>query len=82
MAVLDHCRIVDGRHIGHAAVAMPSVEIAAEERILFGCGFRPRHGSCNVAIELRDPPEIPRGAEFTGLDADRHAGAAFSQAGR
>ena len=36
VAVLDHHRIVEHRHVGHAAVGMALVEIGAEQRILLG----------------------------------------------
>src|ERR1700757_3804851 len=76
MAILDHHGVVDARHVGHAAVAMARIEIAAEKDILFRGwlgGDNLRH---KTAIYFGNPAKIPRGAEFLGLDTDRHTGAA------
>ena len=38
VAVLDHHRVVEHRHVGHAAVRMARVEVAAEQGVLVGGG--------------------------------------------
>src|SRR3989442_1540732 len=74
MAVLHHHRVVEHGHVGHAAVAVPPVEIGAEHGIL----LRRRHGAAlfadDVGIARQDLLEIARGAEFVGDDAHGNAG--------
>ncbi len=38
MAVLDHHGVVEHGHVDHAAVAVPGVEVAAEQGVLLGAG--------------------------------------------
>ena len=77
MAVLDHRCVVERRHVGHAAIAMPRVEITAKQRILSAARLRPSHRRRDIAIEFGDPPEIAGGTEFIGLDADRNTSPAI-----
>src|SRR5713101_4720742 len=63
VAVLHHHRVIEHGHVGHAAMAMALVEIAAEHRIL----LRGRHGAAlfadDVGIAGQNLPVIARGPE-------------------
>src|SRR6202020_1559274 len=76
VAVLDHHGIVEHRHIGHAAVAVPRIKIGAEDRILLGGRHRDLHLTENVGVAVCGAAHAAGGAEFLGDDADRHATAA------
>jgi hypothetical protein len=77
MAVFHHHGVVEHRHVGHAAVAVPLVEIGAEHRILLGCRHRAALLADDVGVARQNLLEIARGAELVGDDAHRDAGAAL-----
>ena len=72
VGVLDHHGVVEHRHVGHAAVGVAGVEIAAEQRILLGGravrrGVRRRgrgspaaRAACCRTARTRRPARAPR----------------------
>ena len=75
-AVLDHQRIVEHRHLGHAAVAVARVDIGAEQRILLGAWGRLHARRHHVAVCPRDPVQRAPGPEGIDQNPHRHAGRA------
>ncbi len=51
-AVIDHRREIERRHVGHAAIGVAFVDIAAEQRILFAG----RLGRLNRSSEIGNWP--------------------------
>src|SRR6202042_1366035 len=76
VAVLDHHRIVEHGHVGHAAVAVTRIEVGAEDRILLRCRHRDFHVADYVGVAAEDAPQVAAGCEFGRHDPHRHAGAA------
>ena len=81
MAVLHHHGVVEHGHVGHAAVAVPPVEIGAEHGILLGG----RHGAAlladDVGIARQNLAEAAGGTEFVGDHPHRDAGPALVAGG-
>ena len=77
VAVLHHHRVVEHGHVGHAAMAVPLVEIGAEHRILLRGRHRAALLADDVGVAGHDLSEIARGPELVGDDADGDAGAAL-----
>ena len=77
VAVLHHHRVIEHRHIRHAAMAMPGVEIGAEHRILLRGRHRAALFAGYVGIAGQHLPEIARGPELVGDHAHGDAGAAL-----
>ena len=77
VAVLHHHRVIEYRHVGHAAMAVPAVEIGAEDGILLRGGHRAALFADNVGVAGQNLPEIARGPELVGDDAHGNAGAAL-----
>lgn len=77
VAVLHHHGVVEHGHVGHAAVAVPLVQVGAEHRILFGRRRRGPQLAHNVAVARLDFPEVAGGAELVGDHPHRDAGAAI-----
>ncbi len=76
VAVLDHHGVVEHGHVGHAAVAVPGIEIGAEHRILLGGRHGDAHLAGDVVVALDDAAHAAGRAEIVGDDAHRNAGAA------
>src|SRR4029079_14851595 len=76
VAVFDHHRVIEDRHVGHATVAMARIEIGAKDRILLGRGRGCAHVADNVGIAFGDAAHVTRGREVGGHDAHGDAGAA------
>ncbi len=76
VAVLHHHGVVEHRHVGHAAVAVAAVEIAAEHGVLLGGRHQRAHLADHVGVALGDAAHAAGRAEFVGDDAHRDAGAA------
>ncbi len=76
VAVLDHHGVVEHAHVGHAAIRMPRVEVAAEQRILLRGRPVGDDLADEVAVGLHDPAHIAGGAELVHENAHRHAGIA------
>ena len=76
VAVFHHHRVVEHRHVDHAAVAMPGVEVGAENRILFRRRHRDPHFTDDIGIAVEDAPHVAGRPEFVDQDADRNAGSA------
>ena len=81
MGILDHHRVIEHRHVGHAAALVAVVEIAAKQRVLLAGWLRRIFGGHDIGIGRQDAAHGTRGNEFAGKDAHRDAGAA-SLAGR
>ncbi len=75
-AVLDHQRIVEHRHLGHAAVGVARVDIIAEQRILLRARRRRHARGDEIAIDAGDALERAPRHELIDQDAHRHAGRA------
>ena len=75
-AVLDHQRIVEHGHLGHAAIGVAGVDIGAEQRILLRARRRIEARRHQVAIGAHDPIERAPRPEGIDQDAHRHAGRA------
>src|SRR6476661_4575090 len=76
MAVLYHHGVVEHGHVGHAAVAVPEIEIGTEHRILLGCRHRDPHLADEVAVALSDSAHAACRPKVLSDDPDRDAGAA------
>ena len=76
VAVFDHHRIVEHRHVGHAAVGMARVEVTAEQRVLLARRFVGRCVADDVGIGAQHPLLAGAGTEVGDQDPDRDAGAA------
>src|SRR6266480_4650288 len=76
VAVLDHHRIVEHGHVGHAAVAMARIEVAAKHRILLGGRHRHPHLAGEVRVALEHAPHAAARLELLDDDPHRHAGPA------
>ena len=77
VAVLDHHRVVEHGHVGHAAVAVAGVEVGAKHGILFRGRRRGAQLADDVGIAGQNFAEIARGTEFVGDHPHRDAGAAL-----
>ncbi len=73
VAVLDHHGVVEDRHIGHAAVAVPAVEIAAEHCVLLGGRHQRAHLADHVGIAFGNAAHASGRAKLIGDDTDRNA---------
>ena len=82
MAVLDHHRVVEHGHVGHAAVVMSRIEIGAEHRIL----LRGRHADPHLADEIFVALDTRRmlrvGAKSSAITRTETQARQRSQAGR
>ena len=76
MAVLDHHRVIEHGHVGHAAVAMAGVEIGAEHRILLRRRHQRAHLADDVLVALGNALHALGRSELVSDDSHRHAGAA------
>jgi hypothetical protein len=64
--IADHHRVVEDRHVGHAALGMALVEIAAEEGILVCRRARRGRRADQVAVPPGDAPEAL--GDLEGID--------------
>ena len=73
-AVFHHQRVVEHRHLGHAAVAVARIDIGAEQRILLGARawLHAAVTTSRLARAMRFSER--RGTEGVDQDAHRHAG--------
>ena len=76
MRVLDHHGEIERRHVGHAALGMPGVEIRAEEGIVLIGRFGRDKGAHNVGIRPHGPTLALGRAEMVHQHAHRYAGPA------
>src|SRR5581483_11768844 len=76
VAVFHHHRVIEHRHVSHAAVAMPGIEIAAKDRVLLGRAHSDPHVTLDVGIAAHDPAHALGRAKIFGDDPHRNAGAA------
>ena len=76
MAVLDHHGVIEHGHVGHAAIAVPGIEIGAKDGILLGGRHGDPHLADDIVVALDDAAHAARGAEFLGDHAHRDAAAA------
>jgi hypothetical protein len=74
MAVLYHKRIIEHRHMRHAALGVAAVEIAAEQAVLFAGRLRRAKPPDEIAVGLRDPTHGGGGPEGVDAYPDRDAG--------
>src|SRR5260370_36547508 len=76
VAVLDHHRIVEHGHVGHAAVAVAGIEIVAEHRILLRGRHRHAHLGGEVRVVVEHAPHAAARAEILDDDPHRYASTA------
>ena len=72
-AVLDHERVVEHGHLGHAAVGVARVDIGAEQSILLRARRRRHAGGDEIGIGAGDAFERAPRNKLVGQDAHRHA---------
>ena len=72
-AVLDHHGVVEHRHVGHAAVGVARVDVAAEQRVLLGGGRRLQAARDEILVGIEHAAERAPGLELVDQHAHRHA---------
>ncbi|QTK78961.1 hypothetical protein AT6N2_C1176 [Agrobacterium tumefaciens] len=74
--VFHHDRVIEGRHVGHAAGLVAVVEVAAKQGELFGGGFGRMNGGDDILVGGENASHRFRRLELLGEDANGDAGAA------
>ena len=72
-AVLHHHRVVEHGHVGHAAVGVARVDVAAEQRVLLGGRRRLQPAGDEVAVGLDHAAQRARRLELAHHHAHRDA---------
>ena len=83
VAVLDHHGIVEHRHVGHAAIGVAGVEVAAEQRVLLGGRpVRQRLADQVARCAFRTRRRLPEGSNSSTSTRTDTQARQVSQAGR
>ena len=82
MGVLDHHGEIERRHVGHAALGMPGVEIGAEEDVVLVGRFRRDKGADKIGVRPDRPALALRRTKIVHQHATDTQARQLSHAGR